>query len=161
MALEHETNVGASSCQSHSTNEVWIEFGEPAGNLDSVQVETWVRAARADRTGTVCVRFVDEEEGRSLNGEFRRVFRATNVLAFPANENGILGDIAVCVPLAVREAVEQGKTQIAHLAHLVVHGTLHLCGFHHEDPAEAEVMEAREIQILRTLGFDNPYLQHG
>lgn len=160
MALELKTEVESNTRPSRTSNDVWVEFAEPAGCLDSIQVEDWVRAARTNRTGIVCVRFVNEEEGRYLNCKFRRVFRATNVLAFPANEKGILGDIAICIPLAVQESVEQGKTLAAHLAHLVVHGTLHLCGFDHENSREAEKMEAKEIQILHALGFENPYIQH-
>ncbi|MCY3885217.1 MAG: rRNA maturation RNase YbeY [Gammaproteobacteria bacterium] len=161
MALNRKTELVVEAPVSGSKSEVWVEFGEPAENLDVVQVQAWVRAACAGRTGAVYVRFVGEEEGRSLNSRFRQIVQATNVLAFPANEKGILGDIAICIPLAIEEAVDQGKSLIAHLAHLVVHGALHLCGYDHEDSKEAEKMEAKETQILLKLGFDNPYTPHG
>lgn len=161
MALDHKTNIDPHSKIPQPGNEVWVEFGEPAEGLDIDVVKTWVLAAVSNHKGTVCVRFVDECEGRSLNGRFRNTFKATNVLAFPALQKGILGDIAVCVPTAVQEAFEQGKTLISHMAHLVVHGTLHLCGYDHNVEEDAKRMETRETEILHTLGYENPYKQHG
>lgn len=161
MALDRKTDVEPAPPSVHSNNEVWVEFGETAENLDAQQVTAWVRAARASRTGTVCVRFVGEAEGRSLNSQFRKVSHATNVLAFPAHEKGILGDIAICIPTAIREALKQGKSITSHMAHLVVHGTLHLCGYDHEMVEDAERMEAREVQILQTFGIDDPYTHNG
>ncbi|MXW54392.1 MAG: rRNA maturation RNase YbeY [Gammaproteobacteria bacterium] len=161
MALDPKTEVEPDSYTPHPNNEVWVEFGALTENLDAQQVTAWVEAARASRTGTVCVRFVGEEEGRSLNSRFRKIFDATNVLAFPAHEKGILGDIAICIPTAAQEALNQGKSLTSHLAHLVVHGTLHLCGYDHNMVEEAEKMEAREAQVLRTFGFDDPYNQNG
>lgn len=161
MTLDPRTELNSDLRLVHPNNQVWVEFAEPAKNLDAKQVSAWVRAACANRTGTVSVRFIGEEEGRSLNRQFRKVYRATNVLAFPAGEEGILGDIAVCVPTATQEALDQGKTLISHLAHLVVHGTLHLCDYDHNQIEDAKRMEAREIQILRTFGIDDPYTQYG
>jgi len=57
----------------------------------------------------------------------------------------------------LNEAIEQHKTAIAHWAHLTIHGVLHLLGFDHIDDAEAEEMEALEIDALQELGFLNPY----
>lgn len=68
-----------------------------------------------------------------------------------------LGDIAICAPVAVREAHRQGKQLQAHWAHLVVHGVLHLLGYDHESDAEAEVMEACETKILEQFGYLDPY----
>lgn len=161
MALDRETDVELDTSTTHPNNEVWVEFGETAENLNAQQVIAWVKAARANRKGAVCVRFVGEEESRSLNTRFRGVFRATNVLAFPAHEKGILGDIAICIPSAAQEALKQGKPLVSHLAHLVVHGTLHLCGYDHNVVDEAEKMETREAQVLRTFGIDDPYIRNG
>ena len=67
-------------------------------------------------------------------------------------------DLVLCAPVVEREAREQGKTLQAHYAHLLVHGTLHAQGYDHEtSEAEAEAMEALEIEILAGLGIDNPY----
>ncbi len=115
----------------------------------------WVRAAGA--AGAVTVRLTGWAESRRLNREFRGKDKSTNVLAFPAGVPGEAGDLVVCLPLVHREAGEQGKSVLQHLAHLVVHGTLHLAGFDHERPAAARKMEARERAILTRLGFPDPY----
>jgi probable rRNA maturation factor len=110
---------------------------------------------------------VSEEEGRELNRSFRGKDYATNVLSFAYNEGESLplagdapltGDLVLCVPVVVREAMEQGKTLEAHFAHLVVHGMLHLQAYNHIDADEAEHMEALERQILQRLGYPDPYV---
>jgi rRNA maturation RNase YbeY len=68
-----------------------------------------------------------------------------------------LGDLVICPQVLRAEAREQHKTLRAHWAHLVVHGALHLVGYDHEDPADANRMERREVSVLRRLGFPNPY----
>ena len=88
---------------------------------------------------------------------------ATNILSFPFEappgmELNLLGDLVIAAPVVQREAREQGKTETAHWAHMIVHGTLHLLGYDHLKPAEAEDMEAREIRILQQLGYSNPYI---
>lgn len=69
----------------------------------------------------------------------------------------MLGDLAICAPVVAREAREQGKTAQAHWAHMVVHGVLHLLGYDHENDRDANVMEAREVAILKRFGYSNPY----
>lgn len=121
------------------------------------RVRAWVRAAEAGGAD-VTVRFVDEAEGRQLNRDFRHKDYATNVLSFPYLQTPqLLGDLALCVPVVLREAAEQGKTPEAHFAHLIVHGMLHLQGFDHETDAEADEMEAREREVLAGLGIADPY----
>ena len=106
----------------------------------------------------VTVRFVAEAEGRRLNREFRGRDYATNVLSFPYSRRPLAGDLVICTPIVAREAKSQGKPTGAHYAHLLVHGCLHLAGMDHErGAAEAARMERREISILRSLGFGNPY----
>ena len=121
------------------------------------RLRRWARAAMA-QPARITLRIVGEREGESLNSEFRRTPRATNVLTFCYDGDGCLaGDVVLCAPVIAREARAQGKALDAHYAHLTVHGLLHLQGYDHEQLRQARIMEAREISILRRLGFRNPY----
>ena len=122
------------------------------------QVRRWVRAA-CGIPAEVTVRFVDANEGRELNRDYRGKDYATNVLSFPyAAGTTLSGDLVLCLPVLAREAREQGKPPEAHCAHLIVHGMLHLQGYDHEaGRADAERMEALEREILADLGYPDPY----
>jgi probable rRNA maturation factor len=121
------------------------------------EVRRWVRAAHPG-AAELTVRFVDAEEGRQLNAQYRGKDHATNVLSFPyAREPVLAGDLVLCLPVVLREAATQGKTAAAHFAHLVVHGMLHLQGYDHENSAEARRMEQKERDILASLGYPDPY----
>jgi probable rRNA maturation factor len=126
--------------------------------LPRQKVMRWLRHALAD-DGEITVRIVDAEEGRSLNRDYRQKDYATNVLTFDyAREPVVQADLVLCAPVVAREAAEQGKTLQQHYAHLLVHGALHAQGWDHEtSEADAEEMEAYEIEILAGLGFPNPY----
>lgn len=129
---------------------------EAAGLPTRAQVRKWAKAALAS-DAEITVRFVGEEEGRSLNRDYRGKDYATNVLSFIYSSTPVQGDLVICAPVVAREAHEQGKTIEAHYAHLIVHGALHLQGFDHEVDAEAQVMEARETEIVIKLGYPDPY----
>jgi len=109
------------------------------------------------------IRFVDAEEGRTLNREYRGKDYATNVLTFAYTEDEesevTQADIILCTDVLQREAAEQKKSVEAHAAHLVVHGVLHAQGYDHESDEEAAEMEALEIEILESLGEANPYAE--
>jgi len=127
-------------------------------------IATWAGTALGRKAAgrELGVRMVGPTESRRLNARFRGKDRPTNVLSFPAaalpaGPEHPLGDIVICPMVLRAEAREQRKTLRAHWAHLVVHGTLHLVGYDHEDPADADRMERREIAVLRRLGFPNPY----
>ena len=132
------------------------------------KVARWIRAALA-APAQLAVRIVDEDEGRALNRDYRGKDYATNVLTFAYDEGTpepargdeemppIEADLVLCAPVVAREAKEQRKTLAAHYAHLLVHGTLHAQGHDHEEPAEAERMEALESSVLLRLGFADPY----
>lgn len=131
------------------------------------QIRAWVRTALevdGKRGGQITIRFVDSEEGQSLNSDYRGKDYATNVLSFPYDtEPVVAGDLVICAAVVEREAAEQGKTQETHYAHLIVHGVLHLQGYDHETGDEdAQKMEAMERSILAQLGFADPYREeHG
>jgi len=108
------------------------------------------------RHGELTIRIVDAAESQALNLDFRGKDKPTNVLSFQG-DTVVLGDLVICAPVVAREAQEQGKALLAHWAHMVVHGCLHLQGLDHEDELEAVRMEARETRILKNLGFPNPY----
>jgi probable rRNA maturation factor len=117
----------------------------------------WARAALLC-DARVTLRFVGASESRALNRTYRGRDYATNVLTFVYDaEAPLAGDIVVCLPVVRREAQAQRKTLRAHLAHLVVHGMLHLQGHDHERDADAAAMEARETEILRGLRYADPY----
>jgi probable rRNA maturation factor len=116
----------------------------------------------------VSVLLADDARVRELNRVWRGVDRPTNVLSFPAREPGEpwpadgtnpahLGDVAVALETVLREAAAEGKAPGDHLAHLVVHGTLHLLGHDHDADAEADAMEALEVRVLAGLGVADPY----
>jgi probable rRNA maturation factor len=127
------------------------------------QFRHWIEAAlqqpydRFEQT----LRIVGETESRELNNRYRGKDNATNVLAFPGDNELLdydcLGDLVICAPVVVAEARAQGKLVEAHWAHLVVHGMLHLQGFNHQSDDDTRQMEALEIRILGTLGYTNPY----
>jgi len=121
------------------------------------KVARWVRAA-LDHPGEITVRVVDEKEGRTLNRDFRSRDYATNVLTFDYQHAPmVVADLILCAPVVEREAREQGRSLEAHYAHLLVHGTLHAQGHDHEHDDEAQVMEARESELMLALGFADPY----
>jgi probable rRNA maturation factor len=122
------------------------------------KVARWIRAG-LELPAAITVRIVGEEEGRALNREYRHKDYATNVLTFDyVQEPEIEADLVLCAPVVEREAKDQKIDLAAHYAHLLVHGTLHAQGYDHEDDGpEAACMEARETEVLATLGFDDPY----
>lgn len=132
----------------------------------SAQFKQWAKAVLQSKmtTAELTIRIVDKTEMTELNNTYRQKNKPTNVLSFPferpaelADEIPLLGDIVICAAVIVEEAHAQQKTLEAHWAHMVVHGILHLLGYDHEQTEDAEIMEAEEIHILKTLGFTNPY----
>ena len=114
------------------------------------------------------VRVVEETEISFLNKKFRHKSGATNILSFPfVPPQGIpmdeilysLGDLVVCATVVDKEAKEQHKKNIAHWAHIIIHGTLHLMGFDHQNEKEARDMESLETKIMFELGFPDPYAE--
>jgi probable rRNA maturation factor len=115
------------------------------------------------------VRLTDDAEVQALNAEWRGKDKPTNVLSFPQLESAQLGEIAEAGPelmlgdlvlargVCEREAADKAIPLEDHAAHLVVHGTLHLLGYDHQDDRSADEMEAREVRALARLGIGDPY----
>jgi probable rRNA maturation factor len=147
---------------------VTVSYGLPRKGLPAAaSVRRWVEAALAGQRRAIelSVRYVDSDEGRALNRDYRGKDYATNVLSFPVElppgvRSPLLGDLVICAPVVALEALGQDKPLAHHHAHLVVHGVLHLLGMDHErSEAEAEAMEARERTILARLGIPDPYAE--
>ena len=127
---------------------------------------TKILSAEQHGDAELTIRFVDEEESAGLNKQYRHKTGATNVLSFPFEvppevedeaKLNLLGDLIICAEVVKSEAKEQKKQELAHWAHMVVHGTLHLLGYDHQTDADANIMETKEIHILSQLGYSDPY----
>jgi probable rRNA maturation factor len=134
-------------------------------DITPAMIERWVRLSLLG-PAELAIRFVDAEEGQTLNREYRGKDYATNVLTFAYNEGEELAadeptqaDIVLCTDVLQREAEEQKKTVEEHVAHLVVHGVLHAQGYDHEHVEEADEMEQFERDIMEALGYPDPYAE--
>ena len=146
-----------------------IDLQIASENIDDLptleQIEQWATAAVQPESDDVemTVRIVDEAESQALNRTYRAKDRPTNVLSFPFEcptevSLPLLGDLVICRQVVEYEAAEQEKPLMAHWAHMVVHGSLHLLGYDHIDDTEAEEMESLETKIMQGLGFVDTYL---
>lgn len=157
-------------------NEEWFRVLPNANQLATDVIQRAVReSGRAHADSEVSVVFSDDRELQLLNKEYRSVDKPTNVLSFPGPElpaedpnaytvggrPHVLGDIVLALETTQREAKEQGKELKHHVAHLLVHGTLHLLRYDHENDADAERMEGLERKVLAALGIGDPYVVEG
>ncbi len=146
-------------------NPVAIQIATQADGLpDEADFVSWVDRVleNQQQSGEIVIRLVDEAESAELNETYRHKTGPTNILSFPFDapvETGsrLLGDLVICAPVVKREAIDQGKWEKHHWAHIVIHGVLHLLGYDHLDNAEAEQMETLEINLLKTFNIQNPY----
>jgi probable rRNA maturation factor len=139
---------------------------EPAKARSTVRRAVAQAAATASTTGTeLAIVLTDDSAIRQLNRLWLGIDATTNVLSFPskrtADEPAHLGDIVLAYETIAREATAGGKPFAHHLAHLAVHGFLHLIGYDHDKDANAETMEQTERKILRHLNIPDPYRQPG
>lgn len=146
-----------------------VQYAVDAPALPRWRLRRWIAraldAAHDDglvdfRGAEISLRVVGLAEGRQLNHGFRGRDYATNVLTFEygVGPDGVArGDIVLCLPVLRREAREQGKTALAHAAHLTVHGALHALGYDHIKAREARRMEGLETRILADMGIADPY----
>lgn len=147
--------------------EIDVQYAVESGDAEPPsleQIRTWVEAALNNERddAELTVRVVDSDEIRELNRDYRHKDSTTNVLSFPFEappgvDLPLLGDVVICAAVVADEARAQGKALEAHWAHMVVHGVLHLLGYDHISDAEADVMERREVEVLASLGYADPY----
>jgi probable rRNA maturation factor len=150
--------------------DAWLAACPDAASLVSTAARVTLAEAAGPYAGVKLVLgliLTDDAEQRRLNRTYRGIDAATNVLSFaigdPASQPPaaampvLLGDVVLAFETVAREAAEQHKQLADHLAHLTVHGILHLLGFDHRHDDEAAVMEAREIEILKIVGVPDPY----
>ena len=128
-------------------------------------ISLWLNStlAKFQPQAEVTVRVVDEPESQELNHDYRGKDKPTNVLSFPFEappgiDIDLLGDLVICKQVVEREAIEQNKPLISHWAHMVVHGCLHLLGYDHIEDQEAEEMESLETEIMKSMGYSDPYI---
>lgn len=135
---------------------------EPAA-ADTVREAIQAAAALAPAQGEVSVLLADDAAVRDLNRDWRKIDKPTNVLSFPAAKAGgaLIGDIAIAYETVQREAAAERKDFLHHLAHLAVHGFLHLMGYDHQTDSQAETMEGVERAALARLDIADPYNFHG
>ena len=149
-----------------------VQFADArlAEALPRPSIRAWVKASLF-ASAELTIRFVDAEEGRALNRDYRGKDYATNVLTFAYDEAGndvyaesevsdtVHADIVLCTEVLLSEAAERKLPVQQHAAHLIVHGVLHAQGYDHEEDAEATEMENLETEILAGLGIADPYAE--
>ena len=152
-----------------STPIVDVLTESPLWEKEPRAVETVERAIAAAAQaidaplGEVVVMLADDETIRRLNRDWRKIDKPTNVLSFPAGkapgiEPVMLGDIVIAYETLTRECEAEDRVFLNHLAHLAVHGFLHLMGYDHQNDSDAEAMEQLETAILAQLDMPDPYL---
>ena len=150
---------------SNQDKTVEVQFAVTVdGILLRYTIRQWVLQVLPEhkKDSELTIRVVDEAEITALNRQYRGKDGATNVLSFPYEAipgvaTDLLGDIVICAPVVANESVAQDKPLEAHWAHMVIHGVLHLLDYDHHQDAEAHKMEAREAELLDSLGYANPY----
>lgn len=146
-------------------NQVEIQYiDRSVYSPNSIQFQEWVDAVLSEfgKKSEIVIRIVGLKESAQLNEQYRRKTGPTNILSFPfeapaGTELDLLGDLVICAPVVKKEAAEQNKDLDHHWAHIVIHGVLHLLGLDHTNDDDAEIMESKEIDILKKLKINNPY----
>jgi len=145
--------------------DVQSACSEPAPEEPALQrwLDCALTGAGHTKDAEIAVRIMTESEMAELNRRYRGRDGSTNVLSFPADlppglDLPLLGDIAICAPVVLREAAEQGKPVHSHWAHITVHGCLHLLGYDHVELEDARHMESLETRIMAALGLPCPYV---
>ncbi|WP_394493877.1 rRNA maturation RNase YbeY [Shewanella sp. ENK2] len=144
--------------------DLQIAVNDPQAIPAQEEFELWVRTAIGNTMAQaeLTIRIVENTESQQLNHTYRGKDKPTNVLSFPFDappgvELPLLGDLIIAAEVVELEAKQQNKPLVAHWAHMVIHGCLHLLGYDHIIDSEAEEMESLETQLIEGLGFSNPY----
>lgn len=160
----------SSSSRWHDKRD-WKKISEDSARA-AFSVSSYDRLLTKEFVPEVSIKMSDNEEVQQLNKSYRGKDRPTNVLSFPLmdhslldnllnNNNGeiLLGDIVLAKTVCEEEAEEKQIPLENHVSHLIVHGTLHLLGYVHQEDAEALLMEELEVKALQKLGIANPYFE--
>ena len=139
--------------------KVYINYENKNWKKYDIDFEKIANAAilPAHRDAEVSITLVDDKQIRKINKQYRGIDKPTNVLSFELGDDVLLGDIFISLDTVKKQASEAGISVAEHTAHMVVHGMLHLQGFDHINDKDAEIMESKEIKILKKLGYENPY----
>ncbi|CRK85975.1 Endoribonuclease YbeY [Candidatus Providencia siddallii] len=129
------------------------------------KLKIWLKAVlpKSKLKNEITIRITDKTECHYLNLLYSGKNAPTNVLSFPFKiqykiKTCLLGDLIICQQIVAQEAFEQKKKYEEHLAHIIVHGCLHLLGFNHIKNNEAKKMERLETKIITGLGYSDPYI---
>jgi probable rRNA maturation factor len=134
---------------------------EPAAQRTVRDAVAAAAATLSTGDGEVAILLTDDKATRALNRQWRGIDRPTNVLSFPAAKSGaalFLGDIVIAYETLVRECADENRAFLHHLAHLAVHGFLHLIGYDHQNDSAAEEMEGLESTIMMRMNLPDPWL---
>jgi probable rRNA maturation factor len=129
----------------------------PASDHESSEVGNTRLRGGSESVGELSILFTNDEAVRRLNAHYRGKDKPTNVLSFPQPSGPLLGDVVLAAETVRAEAALAGKPLEAHMAHLIIHGFLHLLGYDHWGEEEAEAMEAVERAALERMGIPDPY----
>ena len=156
-----------------SLPQIDIQIQSPLWEAQPLAIQTVhdaVATAAAELStigGEICIVLTDDSAIARLNRDWRGINKPTNVLSFPASgQRGrqgarLLGDIVIAYQTLERECETENRPFLHHLAHLAIHGFLHLSGYDHESDGEAEEMEGLESRIMMRLNMPDPYVARG
>lgn len=165
-AYEKEQKIIHDDMEAKPQNDIFIDVVRHSNKWSDDEVEAAQKAARTaiemgldNRANHISLSlvFADSKMVHDFNKRFRGKDQPTNVLAFPADQKYVLGDVIIAYEVLFQEAEDKKISRKAHAAHLAAHGTLHLLGFTHENDSDTEIMERLEIKLLQKQGFANPY----
>jgi probable rRNA maturation factor len=168
MMLEIALEADEEWDSSREATTSWKKLARKAAEA-AVAESAFSDLTKSERPVEISITLTGDERVRELNAKWRHKDKPTNVLSFPmadeldlnranvADVELLLGDIVLAHGVCAAEAIEKGVSFEQHAVHLLVHGTLHLLGYDHNDEHEAADMEAREIRALEKLGIANPY----